>query len=104
MAETTDPTVNPQAQRPGTVKPERTPGSAPSVVPLPAGADPDAPEGSHPLPEDAIDGYPRVADLYEGEEGAPASSPAQPIPSPSGDEKPAPKAETKSRPTSSTGK
>jgi len=74
----TDPTVNPQAQRPGEVEPERTPGSAPSVVPLPAGADPSNPD-SHPLPEEAIDGYPKVAELYEGEEGAPASSPAEPL-------------------------
>ncbi len=58
--DTTSSTTNPQAQRPGTVEPERTPGSAPSVVPLPAGADPSRP-GEHPLPEEAIDGYPAVA-------------------------------------------
>ena len=80
----TDPTVNPQAQRPGEVTPERTPGSAPSVVPLPAGADPAHPD-SHPLPEEAIDGYPRVAELYEGEDGAPASSPAEPLSEPDAD-------------------
>lgn len=56
-----DPKVNPQAMRPGNVLPERTPGSAPSVVPLPDGADPRAGAGEHPLPEDAIAGYPKVA-------------------------------------------
>lgn len=57
-----DPGVNPQAQRPGYVLPERTPGSAPSVVPLPDGADPTAKLGEHPLPEDSIKHYPKVAD------------------------------------------
>jgi hypothetical protein len=56
-----DPAVNPQAMRPGNVLPERTPGTAPSVVPLPSGADPTAKPGEHPLPEDAIEGYPKVA-------------------------------------------
>jgi hypothetical protein len=56
-----DPSVNPQAMRPGNVLPERTPGTAPSVVPLPSGADPTAKPGEHPLPEDAIEGYPKVA-------------------------------------------
>lgn len=56
-----DPSVNPQAMRPGNVLPERTPGSAPSVVPLPDGADPRSKPGEHPLPEQAIEGYPKVA-------------------------------------------
>jgi hypothetical protein len=104
MSDSTDPNVNPQADRPGEVEPQRTPGSAPSVVPLPDGADPDAPEGSHPLPEEAIDGYPVVNDLYEGEEGAPASSPADPA-SPAAEEskpevKADPKAGPKARPAS----
>lgn len=86
MADSTDPTVNPQSERPGEVEPQRTPGSAPSVVPLPDGADPDAPAGSHPLPEEAIEGYPKVNDLYEGEQGAPASSPAQPLGEPVADD------------------
>lgn len=65
--ESVDATVNPQAQRPGEVEPERTPGSAPSVVPLPDGADPDAEPGEHPVPEEAIEGYPKIDDLYKGD-------------------------------------
>ena len=76
-----DPTVNPQAERPGTVKPERTPGSAPSVVPLPAGADPTADPGAHPLPQDAIEGYPNVEDLYKDAGGLqPQDDGTDPVP------------------------
>jgi hypothetical protein len=59
----TDPTVNPQAGQPGQVEPQRTPGSAPSVTRLPAGAAPNV-EARHPLPEEAIDGYPSTDALY----------------------------------------
>jgi hypothetical protein len=76
-----DSTVNPQAGHPGNVKPERTPGSAPSVVPLPAGADPNADPGAHPLPEDAIEGYPNVEDLYKDAGGLqPQADGTDPVP------------------------
>jgi hypothetical protein len=55
-----------QSNIPGQVVPERTPGTAPSVVPLPKGADPSRPD-EHPLPEEAIEGYPKVL----GTEAAP---------------------------------
>lgn len=58
-----DMNVNPQAAQPGNVLPQRTPGSAPSVVPLPEGADPTAGPGEHPLPEQAIEDYPAVAEV-----------------------------------------
>lgn len=79
--DSTDP--NPQAQAPGQVTPERTPGSAPSVVPLPSGADPTAAPGEHPLPEEAIEGYPNVAELYEGTGGN--GEGAEPTPDPVAD-------------------
>lgn len=92
MGDSTDPTINPQAQRPGEVEPQRTPGTAPSVVPLPDGADPDAEPGTHPLPEQAIAGYPKVADLYAeaGDEPAPQQDPA-PVAEKPAEEKPASK-------------
>jgi hypothetical protein len=72
--------TNPGAPAPGQQKPERTPGSAPSVVPLPSGADPSAKPGEHPLPEDAVEGYPNVEALYEGTGGN--GSGATPVPDP----------------------
>jgi hypothetical protein len=72
--------LNPQAQRPGEVEPERTPGSAPSVVPLPNGAAPGVPDGVHPLPEEAIDGYPNVEELYADPDAGDAA-PSKPAPS-----------------------
>jgi hypothetical protein len=68
MAETVDSTVNPQASAPGQVEPQRTPGSAPDVAPLPAGAAPSSSK-EHPLPEEVISGYPKVAKL-EAEKAA----------------------------------
>lgn len=73
--------INPQAERPGTAEPQRTPGSAPSVVPLPSGADPNADPGAHPLPEEAIEGYPKVAELYDEAGGAePDADGTDPVP------------------------
>jgi hypothetical protein len=76
VSESNDPSVNPQAQAPGNVVPERTPGSAPSVVPLPDGADPSAKPGEHPLPEDAIDGYPPATQMQKESDAAAAADKA----------------------------
>jgi hypothetical protein len=64
---TADPTVNPQAGAPGEIKPERTPGSPLSVTRLPADAAPNV-DDRHPLPEEAIDGYPKVDAAYDDAE------------------------------------
>lgn len=96
----TDPTVNPQAGQPGQVVPERTPGSAPSVTRLPADAAPNV-EARHPLPEEAIDGYPSTDDLYAdddvdrepqepGTDSAPADSSSASTASSSGSSKKSP--------------
>jgi hypothetical protein len=97
--DSTDP--NPQVATPGQVTPERTPGTAPSVVPLPSGADPSAAPGEHPLPEDAIEGYPNVAELYDGTGGNGEGAEPEPDPAPAAPAEPASApVETKAKPTS----
>lgn len=66
----------------GTQTPERTPGAAPSVVPLPSGAAVAAGfgPGEHPLPEEAIEGYPDLRQLYDGTGGS--AEGAAPVPDP----------------------
>jgi hypothetical protein len=89
MTKQETPEQDPSQSGPGTVTPERTPGTAPSVVPLPSGADPSAAPGEHPLPEDAIEGYPQVAKMYEGTggngEGAEPAPDPTPVATPAGE-------------------